>query len=370
MNLPNESVFATVPSIMSGVRLMGHGGLDQLVYSHDIPTSQPKANEVLLKVLAAGVNNTDINTRIGWYSKQVTGDTNTGADEGYKDLDAASASWSGDALKLPLIQGADVCGEIIAVGPGVSSDRIGDRVLVRTMQQHPSKPYECLTFGSEYHGGFAQYTCALSEEAYTVHSPSSDADQSSIPCAYSTAENLLHRADLKSGERVLITGASGGVGSAAVQLAKRRGAFVIAVAGVAKHDDVRALGADQLISRGTDLVAAIGAEAVDLVVDLVAGPDWPMLLDVLQRGGRYATSGAIAGPMVELDIRALYLKNLTFLGCTYQEKIVFTNLVAYIEAEEIRPVVAQTYALKQIHQAQTDFLNKAFTGKLVLIPES
>jgi NADPH:quinone reductase-like Zn-dependent oxidoreductase len=160
------------------------------------------------------------------------------------------------------------------------------------------------------------------------------------------------------------------VGSAAVQLAKRRGAFVIAVAGGAKHDDVRALGADQLISRGTDLVAAIGAEAVDLVVDLVAGPDWPMLLDVLQRGGRYATSGAIAGPMVELDIRTLYLKDLTFLGCTYQEKIVFTNLVAYIEAEEIRPVVAQTYALEQIHQAQTDFLNKAFTGKLVLIPES
>ena len=348
---------------------MGHGGLDQLVYRHDIPTPQPKAGEVLLKVLAAGVNNTDINTRIGWYSKQVTGDTNTGADEGYQDLDAASASWSGNALPLPLIQGADVCGEVIAVGHGVNSDRIGDRVLVRTMQQHPSKPFECITFGSEYNGGFAQYTCALSDEAYTVNTPWSDADLASIPCAYSTAENLLHRADLKSGERVLITGASGGVGSAAVQLAKRRGAYVIAVAGVAKHDDVKALGADQLISRGDDLVAAIGAEAVDLVVDLVAGPDWPQLLDVLRRGGRYATSGAIAGPMVELDIRTLYLKDLTFLGCTYQEKIVFTNLVGYIEAEEIRPLVARTYPLKHIHQAQTDFLNKAFTGKLVLIPE-
>ena len=348
---------------------MGHGGLDQLVYRHDIPTPQPKAGEVLLKVLAAGVNNTDINTRICWYSKQVTGDTNTGADEGYQDLDAASASWSGNALPLPLIQGADVCGEVIAVGHGVNSDRIGDRVLVRTMQQHPSKPFECITFGSEYNGGFAQYTCALSDEAYTVNTPWSDADLASIPCAYSTAENLLHRADLKSGERVLITGASGGVGSAAVQLAKRRGAYVIAVAGVAKHDDVKALGADQLISRGDDLVAAIGAEAVDLVVDLVAGPDWPQLLDVLRRGGRYATSGAIAGPMVELDIRTLYLKDLTFLGCTYQEKIVFTNLVGYIEAEEIRPLVARTYPLKHIHQAQTDFLNKAFTGKLVLIPE-
>ena len=358
------------PATMFGVQLIGHGGLDQLVYRQDIPTPQPKEGEVLLKVLAAGVNNTDINTRIGWYSKQVTGDTSSGANEGYDDLDASTATWSGTALQLPRIQGADVCGEVIGVGAGVSSERIGERVLVRTMQQHPTKPFECITFGSEYEGGFAQYTCALSDEAYAVNTPWSDVELASIPCAYSTAENMLHRAGLKPGERVLITGASGGVGSAAVQLAKRRGAYVIAVAGVTKHDDVKALGADQLVARGDDLVAAIGADAVDVVVDLVAGPDWPQLLDVLRRGGRYATSGAIAGPMVELDVRTLYLKDLTFFGCTYQDHIVFTNLVSYIEAEEIRPVVAHSYPLKQIHQAQTDFLNKGFTGKLVLIPEA
>lgn len=351
---------------------MGYGGLDQLVYRKDIVVPQPKVGEVLLKVLAAGVNNTDINTRIGWYSKQVTGDTNTGADQGYKGLDVATATWSGSALTLPLIQGADVCGEVVAVGIGVSRERLGERVLVRTMQQNPQtkKRFDCITFGCEYNGGFAQYTCALSDEALVVNSTWSDAQLASIPCAYSTAENMLHRADLKAGERVLITGASGGVGSAAVQLAKRRGAYVIAVAGKAKHDDVRALGADQLVARGDDLVAAVGANEVDLVVDLVAGPDWPQLLEVLKRGGRYATSGAIAGPMVALDIRTLYLKDLTFFGCTYQDKIVFSNLVAYIEANEIKPVVACTYALKQIHKAQTDFLNKAFTGKLVLIPEA
>ena len=277
---------------MSGVQLIGYGGLDQLVYRQDIPTPQPKESEVSLKVLAAGVNNTDINTRIGWYSKQVTGDTNSAANEGCDDLD--TATWSGTALQLPRIQGADVCGEVIAVGAGVSDKRLGERMLVRTMQQHPTKPFECITVGSEYEGGFAQYTCALS-----------DAELASIPCAYSTAENMLHRAGLKAGERVLITGASGGVGSAAVQLAKRRSAYVIAVAGAAKHKDVKVLGADQLVARGEDLVAAIGADNVDLVVDLVAGPDWPKLLDVLRRGGRYATSGAIAGPMVELDIRTL-----------------------------------------------------------------
>ena len=367
-----DSKIPTTPDLMKGVHLIGHGGLDQLVYRTDIPTPKPKEGEVLIKVLAAGVNNTDINTRIGWYSKQVTGDTNSGADEGFDELDASTATWSGSALQFPMIQGADVCGQVVAVGAGVSSSRIGQRVLVRTMQQDPStnKPFDCITFGSEYNGGFAQYTCALSVEAYVVNTSWNDIALASIPCAYSTAENMLHRAGLKAGEQVLITGASGGVGSAAVQLAKRRGAYVIAVAGSAKHEDIRALGADKLVARGADLVAAIGIDAIDLVVDLVAGPDFPQLLEVLCRGGRYATSGAIAGPMVELDIRTLYLKDLTFVGCTYQEQVVFDNLINYIEADEIRPVVAQTYPLKQIHQAQTDFLSKRFTGKLVLVPEA
>ncbi len=366
------SLNSSAPSHMKGVHLIGHGGLDKLVYRTDIPTPQPKAGEVLLKVLAAGVNNTDINTRIGWYSKQVTGDTNSGADEGYDQLDASSATWSGSSLKLPIVQGADICGEVIAVGLGVNSERIGERVIVRSMQQsvNSTSDFDCITVGSELNGGFAQYTCALSVEAYAVNTSWSDVELASIPCAYSTAENMLHRAGLKAGERVLITGASGGVGSAAVQLAKRRGAYVIAVAGSAKHDDVKALGADILVARGADLVAAIGTDSVDLVVDLIAGPGWPQLLEVLRRGGRYATAGAIAGPMVELDIRTLYLKDLTFFGCTYQEQVVFDNLVSYIEADEIRPVVAKTYPLEHIHQAQTDFLKKGFTGKLVLIPEA
>lgn len=113
-------------------------------------------------------------------------------------------------------------------------------------------------------------------------------------------------------------------------------------------------------------MAAIDTDSVDLVVDLIAGPGWPQLLEVLCRGGRYAT----AGPMVELDICTLYLKDLTLLGCTYQEQVVFDNLVSYIEADEIRSVVAKTYPLEHIHQAQTDFLKKGFTGKLVFIPEA
>ena len=140
------------------------------------------------------------------------------------------------------------------------------------------------------------------------------------------------------------------------------------MAGAAKAAAIAEIGADEVVHRGTDLVAALGHETVDVVVDLVAGPDWPGLLDVLRRGGRYVTSGAIAGPIVDLDVRTLYLKDLRLEGATYQEAVVFENLVGYIERGEIRPLVAGTYPLADIADAQRDFLAKNFVGKLVLIP--
>jgi len=167
---------------------------------------------------------------------------------------------------------------------------------------------------------------------------------------------------------VLITGASGGVGSAAVQLAKRRGAHVIALCSPSKVESVKALGGGRIMARDADFVAELGAGSIDVVIDLVAGPQWPSLLEVLRRGGRYATAGAIAGPICEIDIRTLYLKDLTLFGCTFQDDIVFENLVKYIEAGEIRPVVAKTYPLGDIATAQQDFLAKSHTGQLVLLP--
>jgi len=166
----------------------------------------------------------------------------------------------------------------------------------------------------------------------------------------------------------VVTGASGGVGSAAVQLAKRRGARVIALCSASKVEAVKALGADRVIDRDADLVAELSDETIDVVVDLVAGPQWSSLLDVLRRGGRYAVAGAIAGPICDIDVRTLYLKDLTLFGCTFQEDVVFENIVTYIEAGEIRPVVAKTYALRDIATAQEDFLAKRHTGQLVLIP--
>jgi NADPH:quinone reductase-like Zn-dependent oxidoreductase len=203
--------------------------------------------------------------------------------------------------------------------------------------------------------------------AHVITSQLSDAELASFPCSYSAAENMLARADLRAGETVLITGASGGVGSAAVQLARRRGAHVIALTMPDKAAEVERLGATLVLPRDTDLAAAIRGQSVDVVVDVVGGDQFPVLLQVLRRGGRYAVAGAIAGPIVELDLRTVYLKDLRLIGCTIPEPRVFKDLVGYIERNEIRAVVARTYPLAAIADAQRDFLTKRHTGKIVLL---
>ncbi|WP_448622197.1 zinc-binding dehydrogenase [Geodermatophilus sp. URMC 65] len=333
------------------------------------PSLTPERARCWIQVAAAGINNTDVNTRIGWYSRAITSGTGEGGAAGLGAVETVDATWSGTALEFPRIQGADVCGRIVDVGEGVSRDRIGERVLVRTMLRTPVgyRPFECWTFGSECDGGFAQFTVAPSRETYAVRSDWGDEELAALPCAYSTAENMLHRAAVGS-ERVLVTGASGGVGLAAVQLAKRRGATVIAVCSASKATDVLAQGADRTVERDADLVDALGRATVDVVIDVVGGPRCAQLLDLLRPGGRYAISGAIGGPIAEIDLRTLYLKDLSVFGCTFQEDEVFENRIEYVERGEVRPVVSRTYPLAEITAAQEAFLTKEHIGKLVLVP--
>lgn len=342
----------TLPDKMSGVLLTGHGGPEVLEWRDDLAVPVPGPGEVLVRVAAAGVNNTDLNTRIGWYAK---------GDDG-------SAGWSGAPFALPRIQGADVCGRVAAVGAGVDPARIGERVLIEpVIREVAGKPLETpWYFGSECDGGFAQFTRVASRHAHAIRSDLSDVELASFPCSYSAAETMLTRAGLKSGETVLVTGASGGVGSAAVQLARARGARVIAVTSPSKAALLRALGAERTLNRGDDPVAALGSNSVDVVVDLVGGAKWPALLDVLRPAGRYAVAGAIAGPIVDLDLRTLYLKDLTFFGCTIFAPEVFAALVGRIERGEIKPLVAETFPLKDITAAQQAFAEKGHVGKIVL----
>lgn len=351
---------------MDAVVLLGHGGPQQLAFRTDVPTPSPAADEVLIRVGAAGINNTDINTRIGWYSKSVTTDTSAGAREGFGTSVDNDGGWNG-GLDFPRIQGADVAGLIVATGSGVDAARVGERVLVRSMQTAPDGD-GIVTIGSEMDGGFAQYCATRSSEAFAIVSDLSDVELATFPCAFSTAEGMLARANVAAGDRVLITGASGGVGSAAIQLVKRRGAEVVAVASASKWDELAPLRPDELIGRSDDLLANLGPDSIDVVIDVVAGPTWPALLDVLRPHGRYVVSGAIAGPIVELDVRTLYLKDLSLLGSTQQPRHVFEDLVRYIENGEIIPLVAASYSLDAIAEAQERFQAKDFVGNIALVP--
>jgi NADPH:quinone reductase-like Zn-dependent oxidoreductase len=354
-----------VPAVMQAVLLRGHGGLEQLEFRDDVPTPRPAPGEVLLRVGAAAINNTDINTRVGWYSKSVE----TATEAAMSAADARDGGWSGNPFHFPRIQGIDACGTIVAVGEGVPAARIGERVLVDPVLRPADGSLTQVGYlGAERDGAFAQYMTVPSINAHCVTSKLTDVELATFPCAYGTAENLLTRAGVATGQAVLVTGASGGVGAAAVQLACLRGAQVIAVSSRAKLREVAALGASQVVDRDSHLVAALGRESIDVVIDVVGGTAFATLLDVLKRGGRYAVAGAIAGPIVTLDLRTLYLKDLSLFGCTVTEPAVFVRLVELIQSGALQPLVRAIYPLAEIAIAQSDFLGKARTGKIVLVP--
>ncbi len=347
---------------MTAVQLIGHGGYDKLIYNERVHVPTVGPGEVLIKVLAAGINNTDINTRIGWYSSSAMASTNEAATT---DNVPTDGDWTGKGLIFPRIQGADVCGKIVSVGSAVSPSRIGQRVIVQSCLLSLQKGGFTPWLGSERDGAFAQFVAAPSSDTFHIQSDFTDSELAAVPCAYATAENLISRAGLVSGENVLITGASGNVGIAAIQLAKRRGCHVTAISATSKFP---MLGADMCVDRNSSILKASGNSAFDVVVDVVGGGQWPELLDVLKPRGRYAVSGAIAGPIVKMDLRKLYLKDLTLFGCTSQSAEVFANLVSYIEKHEIKPIIAGEYPLRDIAFAQELFQSKTHIGKIVLIP--
>ncbi|MEM6588855.1 MAG: zinc-binding dehydrogenase [Pseudomonadota bacterium] len=351
-----------MPETMCGVYLMRHGGPEALEWRKDIPVPQPGPGQVLVRVLAAGVNNTDINTRIGWYASEVTSGTE---DSDAVDEDAAGG-WGG-ALAFPRIQGGDLCGEVVALGQGVNDPPVGARVTCPINQPRPTKdnPVGFEALGSEYDGAFAEYCVVRGEDLYNVSaSPLSDVEIAAIPTAFGTAAGLLHRAGVGQGQRVLVTGASGGVGLAAVQLATKMGAEVTGISSSAKAEMVREAGATEVLDRGADLPEG----QFHAVIDVVGGDVWPQLIDALKPGGHYAVAGAIGGPIVEADLRRIYLRDITIHGCTYQPPEVFAALIDMVNAGDVRPLVSGTYPMQHIARAQEDFQSKRFAGKLVLLP--
>lgn len=358
-----------LPKTMTAMVLMGHGGLEMYEFHTDWPTPQPGPDDVVIKVGACGLNNTDVNTRSGWYSKAVDEATTGGA---YSEVDEEDPTWGGRPLTFPRIQGADAVGRVVAVGENADASLIGKRVMIDGWMRDWSDPDnkdKTGYFGSEKDGGYAQYTMADRRDVAAVESDVSDVELATFQCSYSTAEGMLTRANVTDKDTVLIPGASGGVGGALIQLARLRGARVIAMASEAKHDEVAQLGPDVLLPRSPEnLRAALGKEKVTVVADVVGGDMWPQLIDALERGGRYTCSGAIAGPMVEFDLRTFYLRDLTFTGSTVIPQQVFRNLVSYIEKGQLKPMLAATYKLSELREAQAAFIEKTHTGNIVVTP--
>ncbi|MEM6660818.1 MAG: zinc-binding dehydrogenase [Pseudomonadota bacterium] len=348
----------TVPTTMCGAQLVRHGGPEALVWNTEIPVPQPGPGDALVRVLAAGVNNTDINTRIGWYSKEVTGAT-------AETPEGVEAGGFAGALNFPLIQGGDLCGRVVLAGE--QGPPTGSRVTCQINQPEPTadNPVRYRVIGSDYDGAFAEYCAVPVRHLHDVSaSPLSDVEVAAMPCAFGTAAALIDRVQLNAGDRVLITGASGGVGLAAVQLAALDGAEVTGVASPSKHAAVREAGASHVIDRDD----APGIKSFNAVIDLVGGPSWPTLIDALRPGGRYAVAGAIAGPMVEADLRTIYLNDLSILGTTYQPPEVFARLVGRMNAGTVRPLISATFPMDRIAEAQAEFEAKRHPGKLVLLP--
>ena len=357
--------FETTPLEMMAVVTTGEGGYEMLDY-RSAPTPTLKPGEVLLKILAAGVNNTDINTRLGWYAREVTSSTSNTDDTSLPKENGGG--WAGDT-PFPLIQGTDACGTIVACYDAQDRDSLGKRALIRACMRPDGFNSTRMTWmASNFDGAFAGYVAVPATEVFPVDCDWSDAELATIPCAYATAETMLERAKCDEGSNVLVTGASGGVGSATIQLAKRRGAKVFALTTAEKASQVKNIGADVIINRDDDLTTSLDDNEMEIVVDNVAGDTFPTLLKTLKSGGRYASSGAIAGPVVSLDMRDLYLKDITLIGSTAWDETVFPNLIRYIEKGEIKPLLARTFALKDIVDAQKFFAKKQHVGNVVLIP--
>ncbi|OAN78390.1 alcohol dehydrogenase [Jannaschia sp. EhC01] len=359
----------TLPTKMQAMVLTRHGDLNAYAWHEDWPVPVPAAGDVLVEVGATGLNNTDVNTRTGWYSKAVTQATTGGA---YAEVSDEDPAWGGSPIHFPRIQGADVCGRVVAVGEGVDPARIGERVITDNWLRDADdlgNLEKTGYYGSERDGGYAQFATMPARNALAINSPLSDAELATFSCSYSTAEGMLERAHVTAADTVLVPGASGGVGGALVQLAKRRGARVIAMASEAKHAAVATLGPDRILPRApANLRGALGDERVTVVADITGGPQFSALIEVLERGGRYTCSGAIAGPIVDLDLRTLYLKDLTFTGSTVIGPQVMPNLIRYIEEGAIKPVLAATYPLRDLRAAQSAFIAKEHTGNIVVIP--
>lgn len=324
-------------------------GPPETMQVEEVPAPSPGSGDVLVEVHAVSVNRTlDLAVREGRYARPVA---------------------------LPHVLGADPSGVVVAVGPGVTLRKPGDRVFVAQRLKPATATEGPVLLGVQVWGGYAEYVAVPA--ANTILIP----DGLDFPAATLAARHgpmafgLLRRAGLKAGETVLVMGAAGGLGSAAVQVAKSLGATVIAAAGTPERVAAAlALGADFGIDyRAAPLEAGArrltGGRGVDVVVENIGDPDlFPGALASLARHGRLATAGAHGGGTVALDLRVLYLRQLTIVGSTEQSAEDTAASLAAAADGRLRGLIHAVLPLRDAVEAHRIAEDRATIGKVVLDP--
>jgi alcohol dehydrogenase len=331
------------------LRMHGAGGLR---YETDFPDPVAGEGDVVVRVRAASLNYHDVFTRRGM---------------------------PGIRIAMPAIMGLDVAGEVAALGPGVTGWKLGDRVV-----GDPINRVEGGLVGETVHGGLAEYCRLRAHQLVPIPDDVSFVEAAALPCAYGTARRMMFtNGHVAAGEKVLVLGASGGVGVCCVQLAKAAGATVVAATSSAdKAARLRALGADQIINYAeADFVqqayALYGKPArrgagsdngVDVVVNYTGGDTWTKSLRILKVGGRLLTCGATAGYDPPEDIRFIWTFELKILGSNGWARDDITQLLEMVRADQLQAVIDETFPLERAPEALARIEERQVFGKLVVTP--
>lgn len=343
---------------MRAVRITGHGG-PEVLEAAAVAVPAPQAGEVLVRVGAVALNNTDLWTREGAYGRP--GDPE------------AKSGWRGP-IDFPRIQGADVAGRVVAVGTGAAGSLVGRRVVVDPAIYDTEGPdaNPVGLMGSERDGGYAEYVTAPVERVHDVtESLLTDDQLATLPTAYGTALGMIERGRLRKGETALVSGASGGVGLALVQIARARGARVLAISSGPKTDAVRTAGAHAVVDRAGDIAGQLRAaapEGIDVALDVVAGDLVSDGLPLLREGGRWVIAGALGGYGVSFDVRRLYLHNAQVIGSAMHTPRHFALLMDLARRAEVQPVIAAAFPLDRAAEAQEELSRRGHVGKIVMRP--
>ncbi len=342
---------------MKAVRFHQHGGPDVLKYE-DAPDPKIQANEVLVKIQTCALNHLDLWLRLG------------------------VAAWK---LPMPHIVGSDISGEVAEIGALVTCVRPGDRVLLSPgsgcgqceacFKGLDSACRSYTLFGAAVDGGYAEYVKSPEVNVIPIPGDLSFDEAAAVPLVFVTAWHMLMtRAQLKPGEDVLVISAGSGVGSAAIQLAKLMQARVIAVAGSdEKLEKARALGADAVINRKKQSIAEevkrlTNKRGVDVVFEHVGAAVWDACFDSLTTYGRLVTCGTTSGPLVTLNLQALYGRQRTILGSFMGGKGELMEALRFIGQRKLKAVIDSAFPLREAAAAQQKMESGDFFGKILLHP--